>query len=80
MCSSVDQAGLSEAVRQAMQVSTKAALLVRNGEQEGEAYPAPEPGLIQQLSKGNVPGSSCRPHSKVASSLQTHTITVTAGR
>lgn len=33
-------------------------------------YPAPEPDLIQQLSKGNVPGNTGCPNTKVTSSLQ----------
>lgn len=37
------------------------------------AYPAPEPGLIEQLSKGNVPSRCCCPDSKVSSSLRTGT-------
>ena len=34
-----------------------------------KAYPAPEPDLIQQLCKCNVPGNTSGPDTKVATSL-----------
>lgn len=34
-----------------------------------ETYPAPEPDLIEQLSKGNVPGHTSCPDSEVTTSL-----------
>ena len=33
-----------------------------------DAYPAPEPDLIEQLSKCDVPGNSCSPDSEVSTS------------